>query len=292
VAIVSSDETIKAAAARAFDGAPLEWSVELHERPPDDADVIVSGSDEAVVADVHFDEAAPEKALAEVFELARVRTAGRVAVVGAGGGVGATSVALHLARSMASYESTCVIDLDHRWGMADRLHIDPDALTWSSVQGKQDGIRLAALPVAGGFRVLLAPKEEAGESQVLELLQVAAREFARVVVDVGPSSFLDTVVEVSDVAVVVCAPTIVGARRARAVLDRITSTRRAVVVNRTGPGGEASRLDLKRIMGCSSYLELATSRGLRDSEDAGRLVTSRWSPWLRSVDRLARLILE
>src|SRR3989337_631755 len=99
IAIVSRDDGIRLRAAKAFDGAPASWSVRLFDEPPPDADVVVWGADVRAAggADgVIFDPAESSGVVAEV--AARLRRGARIyAVVGAAGGVGATSIAFHLA---------------------------------------------------------------------------------------------------------------------------------------------------------------------------------------------------
>jgi hypothetical protein len=60
-----------------------------------------------------------------------------------------------------------------------------------------------------------------------------------------------------------------------------------LVSNRCGPGGETTRAELQAIIGRRVALELPCAPSLRDAEDDGRLLTSRLSPWVRRVDRLA-----
>ena len=159
VAVVSRDPTVRLAAARAFDQAPSSWNVHLHEATPQDADVLVFGADlrDQAQGEILFDPADGADVIEEVRRsIASVRSKVFV-VTGAGRGVGVTSLALHLAAGAARERSTCFLDLDLAWGAADRLGIHADHRSWSDVSDGEDDFRMAALPVAGGFRALLAP---------------------------------------------------------------------------------------------------------------------------------------
>jgi hypothetical protein len=85
---------------------------------------------------------------------------------------------------------------------------------------------------------------------------------------------------------VVMPPTSPGAARTRALLERIPPRPHAVVVNRQGPGGEATRALLQVALGSTIALELPCSPALRDAEDDGALL-ARHARWTRRVERLA-----
>lgn len=289
IAIVSRDDDIRLRAAKAFDGAPATWSVRLFEVPPPDADVVVWGPDVASKAGadgVAFDPADPSGIVAKV--AARLRRGARIyAVVGAAGGVGATSVAFHLAAAMASSAQTCYLEVDCRRGGLERAGLGgKEVRTWAEAGGDQDSLRLSALPLSGGFRALFAPRDSDGDPGAV---LVRAREgFERVIVD--DDARVGHALNDCAAAVLVMTPTIASAHRARALLESWPGARWAVVANRTGPGGEASRARLQSVLGRRVALWLPRCPALRDGEDAGELVRSQWSPWRARVHNLARAL--
>ncbi|MGH2748691.1 MAG: hypothetical protein ACRDKB_12315 [Actinomycetota bacterium] len=289
IAIVSREDGIRLRAAKAFDGAPASWSVRLFEDPPPDADVVVWGSDlaAAVGADgVVFDPAESSGVVAEV--AARLRRGARIyAVVGAAGGVGATSIAFHLSSVIASSAETCYLEVDRRRGGLERAGLGgKEVRTWAEVGDDEDSLRLSALPLSGGFRALFAPRDSDGDPGAP--LARARESFARVIVD--DDSRVGHALNDCAAAVLVMTPTIACAHRARALLESWPGSRWAVVANRTGPGGEASRARLQSILGRKVALWLPRCPALRDAEDAGELVRSQWSPWRARVHNLARAL--
>jgi hypothetical protein len=276
VAIVSRDEAVRSAAAHAFASAPPSWSVRLHDEAPGDADVVVAGEDVACEGDVVFDPARPSEALRAV-EAARSR--GRVyAVVAAAGGAGATTIAVHLAASLGG--RVCYAELTEPSG---RLGLPPDARTWLP---RDDDVTSSTLPVAGGFRVLRAPRP-CPEPAAFPLAGARAA-FDAVVLDAGAGRDLEPIVDGVDAALVVTTPTRPAALAARDLVECWPDARWSVVVNRLGPGGQIMRSGLERILGRSVTVELPCCPALRDAEDEARLLTGTWRRWTRAVARLAR----
>jgi pilus assembly protein CpaE len=283
IAIVSREPEVRLCAARAFEAAPLSWEVSLHDEVPPEAEVVVLGPDvEGRPGAFRFDPSDPARVVAELKSAAET---GRViAVVGAGGGVGATTLSLHLAREMALRSRTCVLDLDTRWGLRDRLNLSEDALTWAGADGDPAA---CALPVPGGFRVMLAPTG-CEEVDVQALVSGARRAFESVVVDASDGS--GEALQHCDAGVLMMAPSAPGARRARAVLELAPEMPWAVVVNVTGPGGETMRAEMQEILGRRISTELPCTAALRDAEGESRLLDGGWSRWQRRVARLARAL--
>jgi Mrp family chromosome partitioning ATPase len=278
VAVVSREPHARLEAARIFDAAPAEWSVTMHESAPPGADVVVYGTDVGgggIVADPQD----PATVLAAVGAAARPSSV--VAVTSASGGAGATTVALHLAAATGS--GACYVDLvgsaAHRLGLV-------DSVTWAGADSEA-ALRRAALPVAGGFRALIPPDplpEGAG------VLDGAQRIFERLVVDVPPGRGLAAVARRASVVVLVVAPTVPAARRARDLLDGLDHERVAVVTNRVGPGGEKSKIELERVLGHKIGLQLPCCPRLRDVEDHDALLTTKWSRWSMGIDRLIKAV--
>jgi hypothetical protein len=280
VAFVSRDPIVRLAGAKALEGAPEEWVIELGDHAPStDADVVVCGPDVPGCRGIRFDPAAAPGELVESIVAAARRTP-VIAVGGACGGCGVTTVALHLAQSYGS----CVVECGRRAGLAERLGLDRDELrTWGPDDPDGESVDLAALPMSGGYRAFVAPPHE---STGIEYVVDAARErFDSVVLDVP----LDHELPVPcDAYVAVMPATLPGARRTRALLqDRDIPGTRAVVANRLGPGGESTRGTLQRALGDTITLELPTCPALRDAEDDGALLPLRHR-WARRLDRLAQ----
>ncbi|MGH2734490.1 MAG: division plane positioning ATPase MipZ [Actinomycetota bacterium] len=277
VALVAEDAGVRGAMARAFQGAPPDWEVTLHDVPPQDADVVVAGPEFESVPGIRFDCRAPQRALEEV-EAAVADRPGRTYVVTAAvGGAGTTTLALHLAASLAGTAPTCVLDLDARGGVAARLGLADDHLTW-----REDG----SVPVAGGFRALPSP-EDARPDEFAPALERAAAVFERVVVDAPDREALEVAARAARAAVLVLTPTVPSALRSRALLDRHTDCNWAIVSNRTGPGGELLCSELEDRLAHRVALELPCSPALRDAEDDCRLLAHRWTRYLRGVRTLA-----
>jgi MinD superfamily P-loop ATPase len=249
-------------------------------------DVVVLGPDvREMPGALRFDPSDPAAILSSVAATAS-RSGRVVAVVGAGGGVGATTVALHLARAVAT-RRTCLLDLDTTWGLRDRLDLPDDALTWAEAEGEASR---CALPVPGGFRVMLAPRGSC-DANPEGLVSSARREFERLIVD-APVTTVSSVLGCCDAAVLVMAPGVSGARRARAVLNESPDVPWAVVVNAPGPGGETTRSEMQDILGRRITLELPCTPALRDAEGESTLLGWGWSRWERRVTRLGRVLLQ
>jgi hypothetical protein len=279
VAIVSRDPATRMAAARAFDAAPADWRVVLVEEAPAHADAVVYGYDAAAEGGIVFDPARPGDALTSVrASAARPAPHRTVTVVGAVGGAGATVLALHLAAEWGP--GTCCAEL-RRSGVGAWLDLPPESRTWSP---GEDGP--PALPVRGGYRVLLAPSPGPGAAAFP--LASVRDAFERVVVDAATERDLTPLLD--DVGILVTPPTRPGARAARAVLDAFPDARWAVVANRAGPGGQIMRAGLEELIGRPLALELPCCPALRDAEDQARLLSSSRHRWRRRVTRLARAL--
>ena len=269
VAIVCADESLRLEVAKAFDRAPKEWEITLHDVPPPTADVVVTtdGSD----GSVRFDPSRPLQVIADISRSSRSAPV-VVAVVGSSGGCGTTSLALHLAA--AARGSVCFVDAEPDRGASFRLGLDLFA-----------DAALDPIPAVGGFGFVAAH-----ESDLCDLVTDLRTRFDGLVVDVSADRLAE-MAEAVTAGVLVLTPAPPSARRAAAILERHEEIGWAVVTNRLGPGGETRASELARVMGRRIGLQLPCSPGLRDAEDDGRLLTSPWSPWLRRVSRLAEVVL-
>ena len=157
IAVVSNDPDIRLEAARAFDEAPASWSVSLHTSAPEDVDIVVLGPD-AVGDGIPFDPADPKSVVEEIESRTVAREGPVIVVTSASGGVGATSLALHLAAALAPAVRVGFIELAP--GAALRLGFAPNEhLTWADLDESSESIARCFLPVAPGFRALLAPED-------------------------------------------------------------------------------------------------------------------------------------
>ena len=273
IAIVSNDPDTRMAAARAFDGAPPDWVVQMGDDPA--ADVTIYGTDLQRNSGLIFDPERPGSLIDEIRREKDKVQRRTIGVTGTGGGVGTTSVALHLGAFMSTHRRTCVVDCDVRWGGAfRRVGLEPPP----AVTIDPTSSHLRALPCAGGFRVLAHDLEESG------LLPTDPTEhFERVLFDLGAR----VAPEECDSIVMVMPPTVHGAKRARELLNRIDGLPSALVSNRTGPGSELTVGKLESMVGRSVSVELPVCATLRDAEDRDRLLTSPWTRWARRVKLLA-----
>ena len=285
IVVVSDDPRTRLEAARAFDGAPPEWRVSLHKQAPLDADVVVLGPD-ASGDGIPFDPDYPQHVIEEIESRQSARRGAVIAVTGPTGGLGVTSLALHLAAALAPRCSVVYVDLA---GGADlRMGLEPGKhRTWAELEDGTDSIKLCALPMRGRFRALFAPRE-GGDSALV--LKRARRAFDLVVVDAAAQAAPEVLPD-ADAAVLVTAPTVPGARRAAVLLEAWPDLDWALVTNRPGPGGETTCNRLAAIFQRRITLELPCCAALRDAEDDGRLVSLRWTRYGRAVVRLARALV-
>lgn len=281
IAAVSSDESIRLKLARAFDPAPASWTVTLHHTAPPDADLVVCGPERPDVGQVRFDPDRPELLVPEIADRLASTAARCIFVVGAVGGCGASTIALHLAAASGG----CLIDASGH-GVRRRLAL-ATARSWS--EGLvDDDLELSALPVAPGFRVLLAPATPQPD-EVGVVLQRAAAYFDHVLVDAAAPS-VASLASRGGLGVLVLTPTRPAAESAREILESNDSLRWAIVTNRVGPGGALRSRALEDLLGRRIAIDLPCSAGLRDTEDEGRLLTSPMSPWLWQVKKLWRAL--
>jgi hypothetical protein len=272
VAAVSRDQVARIELARAFDTAPLDWRVSLHTDVPDDADVVVYGPDVPSDGGIVFDPQDPDGLITRIERtLAATARNNLFVVTGTGGGVGVTTVALHLAMNAARDRSTCCIGGQ---GMSRRLDLPPELPVWGDDTTE---IHDVATPVAGGFRVVIAPR-------ATTVIEAARETFDAVVLD-GPALDESTLTS-ARAAVLVLPPTVPGARAAREVTHQLPDVRWALVTNRLGPGGEMTRVALERILERRIAVELPTCAPLRDAEDDGHLLTSSLYRWSRRITQL------
>ena len=256
VAIVGSDDPSRLSLVKALEAAPADWSLRLHDHPPQDADVIVCDRGCELPGALVWD--GETDLVAQIAGLS-ARACRSIVVTSPSGGTGVTSIALHLAAELvARKHTTAFVDADPGLGGRIRLGLDTSIETTMPV------------PVSGGFRVV-GPDAELGG-------------FDRAVIDAPAGSLAS--LNVVDRWVLVCPPTPSGIRRTTALFAEHPDPTWSVVVNRSGPGGETTRSQIERALGMPA-LELPCCAALRDAEDEGRLLARGWSRWTRGISRLA-----
>jgi len=267
VAIVGRDPAMRHAAAEAFDAAPPAWDVSLHTERPGGFDALVLLPDTDDGDGIRFDPDRPRRVIEELTATLDDRL-GPIGVWAPCPGAGATSVAVHLAAALAEREECYLADVDPLRGAALRLGCPP-------LEAGGDA-KLRARPVAGGFRLIEG-----------EIPPVDGAVTSRIIVD-GPRQAVLSAGCSKHIIVVPSGRA--GLERAREVLSKVSTQASAVVVNRTGWGGELGRSAIHRLLGRTIALELPPSPSLRDAEDRNELLTSSLSPWLNRVRRLARAL--
>ncbi|MGH2773888.1 MAG: AAA family ATPase [Actinomycetota bacterium] len=281
IAVVSNDPDVRLEAARAFDGAPASWFVSLHTTAPEDVDIVVLGPD-AEGEGIPFDPADSQSVIEEIESRTGAREGAVIVVTSASGGVGATSLALHLAAALAPALRVGFIELAPRAAL--RLGLAPgEHLTWADLDESSESIARCFLPIAPGFRALLAP-EDGGEAGLA--LKRSRSAFDLLVVDAPARIASESLCE-ADAGVLVMGPSVPQAHWARAFIEEWPDLDWAVVINRLGRGGETTRAQLADLAGRPISLELPCSPALRDAEDDGRLVSLKWTRYGRAITRLA-----
>lgn len=283
IALNATDERRRLALVRAFERAPIHWDVFLWS-PDREFDVLVGDGIDGVEA-VAFDESAPADCLGSVSERIASGSVRVICVTGARRGCGVSTLALHLSAALADTNEVCLLDLDPDSSLRARLDLPEDARHWGDVG---DGVLGAAVPIAEGFRVLLAPPTQRGDAG--PILRAATARFGHLVVDAPRGPWRAPALSASSVAMLVVPPSRQGIAHARTVMRSHPDVSWSCVVNRLGPGGELTQRAIARGLECDVDMELPASPYLRDREDDHRLLTSRWSRYYRRVVRLAAAV--
>ena len=228
---------------------------------------------------------------------------GPLVVGGAAGGCGASLVAGALALCWAARGARpwlVELDLDRgdlagAWG----LPVDRTIADLAVVAGEIDAghLRAAAFPHPSGVSLLPGPGipgAEAGwdDAGAARLVDAAAAE-GRAVVDAGAGlGRLGLAAAGRSASVlIVCPPTLAGARRARRLLDvlaaRGASQRSAIVVSAGPERGEIGARALGRALAANVVGELPWARAEAAELSAGRWAAGRRRPLHRALERLA-----
>lgn len=172
--------------------------------------------------------------------LARTEHAKLVSVVKSVGGVGATAMLGQLAIRFAQQEATrgreaCLIDLDMQFGdVAFQLGLTPKLslsdLLDAGARLDGDLLRATTIDHPSGLKVIAAPRdimplEGMPSDHILQIVDVATREFGTVFVDL-PANWTNwslSLVARSDLVLLVTELTVAGVNRARRQLDLLNS---------------------------------------------------------------------
>jgi pilus assembly protein CpaE len=231
---------------------------------------------------------------------------GPLVVAGAAGGCGASLVAGALALCWAAAGARpWLIELDLErgdlagaWDLpADRTIADLAPVAREIDAGH---LRAAAFPHPSGVALLVAPgvpgsAAEWDDDGLGRLLDAASGE-GQVVVDAGAGLGRGGLVAAgrSGGVLIVCPPTLAGARRARRLLDALTARGtgdRAAIVVSAGPGrGEIGARALGKALAVNVVGELPWARREGQELGAGRWSSGRRRPLHRAVERLAEAI--
>jgi Flp pilus assembly CpaE family ATPase len=281
IAVVSNDPDVRLDAARAFDEAPASWSVSLHTSIPKGVDVVVLGPD-AEGEGIPFDPAFPQRVIEQIESQAGAGEGAVIVVTSASGGVGTTSLALHLAAALAPAVRVGFVELAP--GAALRLGLVPgEHLTWADLDESSESVARCFLPVAAGFRALLAP-EGGGDPGLV--LKRSRPNYDLLVVD-APARISSVALREADAGVLVMGPSVSQAHWTRSFIEEWPDLDCAVVINRLGRGGETTRAQLADLVGRPISLELPCAPAMRDAEDDGRLISLKWTRYGRAISRLA-----
>ena len=275
VALVTGDDSVRLAAARAFDSAPIHWGLRFFDERPPHADHVVFGPDCEAGLEPRFDPADPATLLPPV---ASGPEGAVIGVVSAVGGSGVTTLALHLAAALSRDSRALLIEPPGRRALSARVAVPDDAAIWET------GASLdVSIPIVGGSSLLRASDLTAALKGAAESGRVAVADL-----DATPDEVADLVRGGRlRTMVVAVPPTRPAARLTRDLLQLLGEIDRIIVTNRTGHGGDMTAGGISAVLGAPVGLHLPYLPSLRAAEDSALLVQQPWSRWWRGVVRLA-----
>lgn len=229
-----------------------------------------------------------------------------VAVAGAKGGVGATTVALHLARAVnRQRRSVCLVDLDLQTGDVRHLLDISHRRSISDLVDVADAVSARQLDDslyqhASGLRVLLPPQhgeraEEVTGAATRQILGAIRSRFDVVIVDVGAvvTEACAVAMHMANQAIVVVTPDVLALRSANRLLalwDRLrVDTGVGVLINRTDRANEVQSDMVARVVDAEvlSTTVPAAFRSLEPAINTGDPERAQSAPLQRSMERLA-----
>jgi pilus assembly protein CpaE len=225
--------------------------------------------------------------------LAAGRTDGRViAVAGARGGAGTTTVVAMMARAVAD---AALVDLDAGGGGQEAFLAEGAEPTLGDLLGALDDFDPSSLARAfaahaSGRAICGGPRDAGPDTTQTKRLVALLRSTVPVTFfDLGRArdSAAVEVLTNADVVVCVCAPDVGSMRGARALIDAAGSLPR-VVLNRSARMRLSPR-DVKKVLGEPPSLVIPDDPAVRRAGEAGRLPAR--GPARRAIDRFATRLL-
>ena len=277
VGLVTTDDSVRLAAARAFDAAPANWGLRFMTEPSPGADHLVYGPDRPAGLEPRFDPKDPATLLPAQTAL---RAGTGVGVMSAVGGAGVTTIAAHLAAAFRHPGRAVLVEPDGKRALSIRFGVPGDAVIWEAGESVE-----VSVPVAGGSRLLRAGELAPALAAIDEAGRVA-------VADLGMGDGAAAVLKegLLRAVVVVVPPSRPAARLTRDLLQHLGDVDRIIVSNRTGHGGDMTADKISAVIGAPIGLELPCTPSLRAAEDSGQLVQQPWSRWWRNIRRLAETL--
>jgi len=230
----------------------------------------------------------------------RAISGGAIGVVGARGGVGASTLAAALARRLARHGPTCLVDLEHAGGGLDVLVglEDSTGLRWpdlADARGAVAGDELAALlPRWGSCAVLSADRTRPGPppaDAVADVLSALAPHHAHVVIDLDRADVL-----ARGPGLAACRTTLVLVPRDLRGVAGVLALRAAIlgvvpdvrlVVRGPAPGG-LGVLELAHVVDLPVAASMGPDRRIAAAVERGAGPSTRRGPLARAVASLAR----
>ncbi|AKM09535.1 hypothetical protein AB433_05345 [Croceicoccus naphthovorans] len=241
-----------------------------------------------------------------------------VSMVRASGGVGATTLATHLAESLTDCGGramdVCIIDLDLQFGqVANYLNLKPKTtvldLLDASDRLDEDLVRDAAQQTEQGMSVIaapsvIAPLEDVDVDRLLNLLKVARQSFDFVLLDL-PANWTNWTLSAAlacNEILVVTDQSITGLRQTKRVIElfdvmQVSRENVRVVVNRVGKKlfQAISVGEVADTLSRPVFATVSRDKGeLQVAQDQAMLLsqTNRRSAFVKDVDKLAEAICE
>ena len=229
-------------------------------------------------------------------------------VVGASGGAGASLLAASLALAWAQEGAAAwLLDLDlDRGDLAGRLGVVGDRtiadLRPVAAELEPAHVRHAGRAHPSGVTVLPAPGlpgsaaawDATATGRLLGAARATAGSGGRIVVDAGVGLPCEGAADGVGTILVVCPPTLSGARRAAVVLEALRAggagARSAVVVGGRSTRGEVGARALGRLLGAPIAGELPWSPREADGLASGRWPTGRRARLALAVSAIARAV--
>jgi len=235
-----------------------------------------------------------------------------IAVVGAKGGSGVTTLAINMAAELSAMERVCVIDLDFSMGDVSAFL---DLQSNNSIQDVLRNLsRLDERMLAGSVvvhpskvHVLAQPKEIADKDEVkgeevLQVLTAASDAYRYVIVDCGGRIDEATLMatSVADVVLLICTPSVVSVKNAwrrLQLMDRLTIERSSVrlIVNQWGKTAELTLKDIESNLGIQVAATISADPATcNKAVNVGKLLrdVDRRSPTVRDISAAIPLVTE